>query len=81
MVEVEVTGVTMGTVLQTTVDEVDWLTRAVSDVTTVVEVLVLVTADGLINLALAAMFQNVYLPIWVVVIVVTTEVVAGLNVV
>lgn len=54
MVEVEVTGVTIGTVLQTTVDEVDWLTRAVSEVTIVVDVLVLVTAGGLVNLALVA---------------------------
>jgi hypothetical protein len=43
IVEVEITGFTIGTVLQMTVDKVDWLTRAVCEVTTVVEVLVLVT--------------------------------------
>jgi hypothetical protein len=55
IVEVDVTGFTIGTVLQMTVDEVDWLTRAVCEVTTVVEVLVLVTRCGLVNLPLTAM--------------------------
>lgn len=53
MVEVEVTGVTIGMVLQTTVEEVDWLVSSVTAVTTEVEVLMLVTACGLVNLALA----------------------------
>ena len=46
--EVATTGVTMGMVLQMTVDEVDCLVMAVSDVTTDVEVLVLVTVRGLV---------------------------------
>lgn len=46
--EVAITGVTMGMVLQMTVDEVDCLVMAVSDVTTDVEVLVLVTVRGLV---------------------------------
>jgi len=52
--EVDVTGETTGTVLQTTVEEVNWLVMAVSEVTTEVEVLVLVTACKLVNLPLTA---------------------------
>jgi hypothetical protein len=55
IVEVEVTDFTIGIVLQMTVEEVDWLVRAVSNVTTVVEVLVLVTTCVSVNLPLAAM--------------------------
>jgi hypothetical protein len=62
IVGVEVTGFTIGTVLQTTMDEVDWLTRAVCEVTTVVEVLVLVTGCVLVHQPLAAMPFYVYLP-------------------
>jgi hypothetical protein len=54
-VEVEVTDFTIGIVLQMTVEEVDWLVRAVSNVATVVEVLVLVTTCVSVNLPLAAM--------------------------
>jgi hypothetical protein len=62
IVEVEVTGFTIGIVLQMTVEEVDWLVRAVSEVTTVVEVLVLVTTWVSVNPPLAAMSFYVYLP-------------------
>jgi hypothetical protein len=54
-VEVEVTDFTIGIVLQMTVEEVDWLVRAVSNVATVVEVLVLVATCVSVNLPLAAM--------------------------
>jgi hypothetical protein len=47
-VEVEYTGVTMGIVLQMTVDEVAWLVKTVEDVMTEVLVFVLVTRGGLV---------------------------------
>ena len=62
MYEVEVTGETTGMVLQTTVEEVNWLVTAVEVVTTEVDVLVLVTACGLVNLHLRAMSSDIYLP-------------------
>lgn len=57
-----VTGDTIGMVLQTTVDEVKSLVIAVDVVTTEVEVLVLVTTCGSVNLSLGAMAWNIYLP-------------------
>lgn len=48
------TGETTGIVLQTTVDEVSSLVTAVEVVTTEVEILVLVTARGSVNLPLKA---------------------------
>lgn len=57
-----VTGETIGMVLQTTVDEVKSLVIAVDVVTTEVEVLVLVTACGSVDLSLGAMAWNIYLP-------------------
>jgi hypothetical protein len=62
IVELEVTGFTIGIVLQMTVEEVDWLVRAVSEVTTVVEVLVLVTTYVSVNRLPAAMSFYVYSP-------------------
>ena len=49
-------------VLQTTVDEVNSLVTAVEVVTTEVEVLVLVTACGSVNLLLKATAWKNYLP-------------------
>jgi hypothetical protein len=62
IVEVVVTGFTIGIILQMTVEEVDWLVRAISEVTTVVEVLVLVTTCVSVNLPLVAVSFYVYLP-------------------
>jgi len=62
MYEVEVTGETTGMVLQTTVEEVNWLVTAVEVVTTEVDVLVLVTACGLVKMHLGAMPSDIYLP-------------------
>jgi hypothetical protein len=45
-VEVEYTGVTIGTVLQMTFEVVDWLVSTVEEVTSEVLVLVLVTKGG-----------------------------------
>lgn len=56
------TGETTGIVLQTTVDEVNSLVTAVEVVTTEVEVLVLVTACGSVNLFLKATTWKNYLP-------------------
>lgn len=56
------TGETTGIVLQTTVDEVNSLVTAVEVVTTEVEVLVLVTACGSVNLPLKAMAWKNYIP-------------------
>lgn len=60
-------------------EEVSSLVTAVEVVTTEVEVLVLVTKRGSVNLLLRTMFWNIYLPTYVEVIVVTTLVVAGLK--
>jgi hypothetical protein len=49
-------------VLQTTVEEVSSLVTAVEVVTTEVEVLVLVTKRGSVNLLLRAISWNIYLP-------------------
>jgi hypothetical protein len=62
MYEVDVTGETTGMVLQTMVEEVNWLVTAVEVVTTEVEVLVLVTVRGLVNLVLITMSRKIYLP-------------------
>jgi hypothetical protein len=62
MYEVDVTGETTGMVLQTMVEEVNWLVTAVEVVTTEVEVLVLVTVRGLVNLVLRTMSRKIYLP-------------------
>ena len=56
------TGETTGIVLQTTVDEVNSLVTAVEVVTTEVEVLVLVTACGSVNLFFKATAWKNYLP-------------------
>lgn len=60
-------------------EEVSSLVTAVEVVTTEVEVLVLVTKRGSVNLLLRTMFWNIYLPTYVEVIAVTTLVVAGLK--